>query len=76
MRNEHPLCFGPERFASTRLACSCGALVDVTKGSSEFAVISVLLPESFRGGCSFGAVNTVSPDTNLTITNWILGVQY
>ncbi len=37
-------------------------------GSSESkAVVSVLLPESFRGGCSFGAAGgdaaTVSPDT-------------
>jgi hypothetical protein len=43
-------------------------------GSSESkAVVSVLLPESFRGGCSFGAAGgdaaTVSPDTTSSFAN-------
>jgi hypothetical protein len=35
-------------------------------------IISVLLPESFRGGCSFGvAVKAISPENDLNTFNTI-----
>ena len=35
-------------------------------------IISVLLPESFRGGCSFGAaIKAVSPENDLNTVNTI-----
>jgi hypothetical protein len=35
-------------------------------------IVSVLLPESFRGGCSFGvAKKTISPENDLKLFNAI-----
>jgi len=56
----------PAPAVCTGLACSCGGFGDESK--PLFRVLkarqSVLLPESFRGGCSFGAglFGPVSPD--------------
>jgi hypothetical protein len=69
IRHEYPLCPGPERFrarplmAAQRLLLRCVGRRSPTALQSVNA-ISVLLPESFRGGCSFGAAlrSAVSPD--------------
>jgi hypothetical protein len=35
--------------------------------SRVLCLLSVLLPESFRGGCSFGAIFIVSPDIRIRL---------
>jgi hypothetical protein len=51
-----PLCSGPERFANIQYLLAPSVLLDDEYPISlqSLKIISVLLPESFRGGCSFG----------------------
>jgi hypothetical protein len=66
-----PLCSGPERFANIEYLLAPSVLLGDENPISlqSSIIISVLLPESFRGGCSFGAaIKAISPENNFTFT--------
>src|SRR5581483_577916 len=66
-RRRAPSVLGPERFAVARREAYIFGEVAATRATTacfpELEPCAVLLPESFRGGCSFGAAFRISRTT-------------